>query len=58
VVLEFRTSFFNLFNTVNFSNPASSNINSTTFGQVNSTVIPINLNQAARVIQTTLSIKF
>jgi len=57
LVLQFRTSFFNLFNTVNFSNPQG-NINSTTFGQISSTVTPVNLNQAARVIQTTLSIKF
>jgi hypothetical protein len=60
LVLQFRASFFNLFNTVNFSNPsaANSNINSTTFGQISTTVTPVNLNQAARVIQTTLSIKF
>jgi len=57
LVLQFRTSFFNLFNTVNFSNPQG-NINSTTFGQISSTVTPVNLNQAARVIQTTLSLKF
>ncbi len=60
LVLQFRASFFNLFNTVNFSNPsaANSNINSTTFGQISSTVTPVNLNQAARVIQTSLSIRF
>jgi len=56
-ILRFSTSFFNLFNTVNFSNPNGS-INSTTFGQISSTVTPVNLNQAARVIQTTLSLKF
>jgi hypothetical protein len=60
LILQFRASFFNLFNTVNFANPttANQNINSTTFGQISSTVVPVNLNQAARVIQTTLSIKF
>jgi hypothetical protein len=57
LILQFRTSFFNLFNTVNFSNPQG-NINSTTFGQISSVVTPVNLNQAARVIQTTLSLKF
>ncbi len=60
LMLVFRTSFFNLFNTVNFGVPsvANQNINSTTFGQIGSTVTPVNLNQAARVIQTSLSIKF
>jgi hypothetical protein len=57
LILQFRASFFNLFNNVNFSNPNLS-INSTTFGQISSTVVPVNLNQAARVIQTTLSLKF
>jgi hypothetical protein len=56
LLLEFRTSFFNIFNNVNFGNP-SSNINSTTFGVITAAAGGITGN-TARVIQTTLSLKF
>jgi hypothetical protein len=55
-LLEFRTSFFNVFNHVNFSTPQG-NVNSTTFGVITTQAGGITGN-LSRVIQTTLSLKF
>ncbi len=55
---EFTAQFLNLFNHVNFSNPTLSSTTPSSFGVINSELIPANRTEGARWIELGLRIEF
>jgi hypothetical protein len=58
IKLEFSADFFNLFNHVNFLDPSLDTTNPSTFGVINTQLVPADRIQGSRWIQMGLRIKF
>jgi hypothetical protein len=58
VKVEFSADFFNLFNHVNFLDPSFDTTNPSTFGVINTQLVPADRIQGSRWIQLGLRIKF
>jgi carboxypeptidase family protein len=58
VKLEFSADFFNLFNHVNFLDPSLDTTNPSTFGVINTQLVPADRIQGSRWIQLGLRIRF
>jgi hypothetical protein len=56
--VEFSADFFNLFNHVNFLDPSLDTTNPSTFGVINTQLVPADRIQGSRWIQMGLRIRF